>query len=52
MFCEKIHTKLKMVILGLLQKTIAEIQNSTRMIEDKLLLIKKTHSKTTRKIKQ
>jgi hypothetical protein len=30
-----------MAILGLPQRTIAEIQNSTRMIEDKLLPTKK-----------
>jgi hypothetical protein len=30
-----------MAILGLPQRTIVEIQNSTRMIEDKLLPIKK-----------
>ncbi len=41
MFCEGLHTKLKMAILGLPQRTIVEIQNSTRMIEDKLLPIKK-----------
>ncbi len=41
MFCEGLHTKLKMAIFGLPQRTIAKIQNSTRMIEDKLLPIKK-----------
>jgi len=39
-----------MAILGLPQRTIVEIQNSTRIIEDKLLPIKKSHSKATRKI--
>jgi hypothetical protein len=51
MFCEGLHTKLKMAILGLPQRTIVEIQNSTRMIENKLLPIKQSHSKATRKIK-